>query len=138
MINTAYRNTRVSDGQTIVSYDNGACTNLNYTVYSSCDDCKAVLVFTSDGKKVSRLMNVTDNQKLNQSWSILQLQSDYHALAFDYAKKFIGFDGDSLTLSQDYYKSVNSVIENFFMLTPESLKHEDYDFIQLFHISNKL
>ena len=89
----------VSDDQTIVSYDNGACTNLNYTVYSSCDDCEAVLVLTSDGRKVSQLMNVTDNQRLNQSWSILQSQSDYHALAFDYVKKLLNLTPGSWYIS---------------------------------------
>ena len=131
---TTYSNTRVR-------YENGVCKNLNYTVYSSCEECEAVLVLTSDGRKVSQLMNVTDNQRLNQSWSILESQPDYHALAFDYAKRLITVNNDSIFISQENYdKIVNSVIDNFFTLTPETLQEEyiDYNHSKLLYIPNKL
>ena len=128
---TAYSNTIVPDR---VRYENGVCKNLKYTVYSSCEECEAVLVLTSDGRKVSQLMNVTDNQRLNQSWSILESQPDYHALALDYAKRLIIVNDYSLFLSEEYDKIVNSVIDNFFTLT---LQYEDY-YNQLSHIPNKL
>ena len=80
---TTYSNAIVPDR---VRYDNGVCKNLNYTVYSSCEECEAVLVLTSDRRKVSQLMNDTDNHRFNQSWSILESQPDY---AFDYARRLI-------------------------------------------------
>ena len=132
---TTYSNTIVPDR---VRYDNGVCKNLNYTVYSSCEECEAVLVLTSDERKVSQLMNVTDNQRLSQSWSILESQPDYHALAVDYAKRLITVNDDSLSLSQEYDKIVNSVIDNFFKITPETLQYEDYNYHQLLYVRNKL
>ena len=132
---TTYNNTIVPDR---VRYDNGLYKNLNYTVYSSCEECEAVLVLTSEGRKVSQLMNVTDNQRLNQSWSILESQPDYHALALDYAKRLITVTNRNLFLSQEYDKIVNSVIDNLFTLTPQTLQYGDYNKNQLSYISNKL
>ena len=72
VIDTAHNNATVSRDQMGVSYDNGACSNLNYTVYSSCEECKVALILTSDGRKVSQLKTSIDNQRLIKSWSILQ------------------------------------------------------------------
>ena len=68
-IDPEYSNVMVLDDQKRVTYDNGACSNLKYTLYSNCENCEAVLVLTSDGRKISHLMNVTDNQRLNNSMS---------------------------------------------------------------------
>ena len=136
---TTYNDIAVQFDQKRVRYDNGVCKNLKYTLNSSCDKCEAVLVLTPDGKKISKLMNVTDNQRLNQSWFILQSQSDYHALAFYYAKKLITVFEDHLFLSEQYTDVINSVIDKFFTLTPEHIRRLiDTNPYELKYIRNKL
>ena len=129
----------VSDDQKRVIYHNDVCKKLEYTVYSSCEDCDAVLVLTSDGRMVSQPMNIAENQKLNQSWSILQSEPDYHELAFRYAQELIAVLGLQLYISEEYDEVVNSVINNFFTLTPEDIEtYIDNFTIQNITFHNKL
>ena len=129
----------VKTNQKRISYDNGACNHLKYTFYSNCEKCEAVLVLTSDERKVSQMMNINNNQRINQSWSILQSQPDYHALAFKYAKKLLIVNDHKIYFSKDYDNVINSVIDNFFTLTPENLQYNrDLNNNQLLHIPNKL
>ena len=134
-MDTEYNNISVQTDQLRVRYDNGECKHLEFTLYSSCEKCEAVLVLTSDGRKVSQLMNITDNQKLNKSWSILQSQPDYRALALGYAQKLITVDG---TLTENYDGVINSVIANFFMITPEKIQFANLNNDQIASVSNKL
>ena len=130
-IDPEYSNVMVLDDQKRVTYDNGACSNLKYTLYSNCENCEAVLVLTSDGRKISHLMNVTDNQRLNNSWSILQSQPDYHAIALYYTHTI-------LTVSE-YDDIINSVIDNFFTLTPENAEDIINEFgVHFTNFRNKL
>ena len=130
VMNIEYNNNiSVETDQLRVRYDNGECKHFVYTLYSSCEKCEAVLVLTADGRSVSQVMNITDNHKLNKSWSILQSQPDYHAIASEYIQKLISVNitrdegdvHDFFFLSGDYDDVINSVINNFFTLTPENI-----------------
>ena len=120
------------------SCENGMCKKLNYILNSTCEECEAVLVLTSDGRKVSELIDITENQRLNRSWSILQSEPDYHALAWRYVQKFIIIKDFIPHISRKYDDFANSLIENFFVLSPEPLPKLSIDHHSLKSIFNKL
>ena len=51
-------------------FENGPCKNLNYTFYTNCVNCKAVLVLKTDNAKVLDIMTTEDNDKLNYTWNV--------------------------------------------------------------------
>ena len=61
----------VLNEQQIVQYENKGCKPFNFTVYSTCGDCMAKLVLTTDGREVSKVMTIADNAKLRSIWSIV-------------------------------------------------------------------
>ena len=70
----------ISQTQSWVLFKNGACQNLNYTVFSSCDICKTVLMLTPDQRKVPQPSHSNFNEKLKIAWS--KLLSDEICLYF--------------------------------------------------------
>ena len=124
-------NFSVQTNQKSMSYKNGPCSNLNYTLYSNCEECEAVFVLTSN-TNISNKMNATDNRRLNHSWSILHSEPDYHALAVYYVQKLIT-GGVIPHLSVEYNDIINSVIDNFF-----TFSNEHFDIYQLQFIQNKM
>ena len=69
--------TSVKAGQSSVLLENGPCTNLNYTFYTNCVDCKGVLVLKIDNAKVLDIMTTEDNDKLNYTWNVDIFSSEF-------------------------------------------------------------
>ena len=63
----------LKEGQSSVLFKNGPRTNLNYTFYTNCIDCQAVLVLKTDNAKVLEIMTTEDNQKLNYTLNAIRL-----------------------------------------------------------------
>ena len=55
-------------GQSGVLFSNGPCKHLNYTFYTNCVECNAVLILKTDNAKVINIMTTDDNHKLNYTW----------------------------------------------------------------------
>ena len=62
----------LKEGQSSVLFKNGPCTNLNYTFYTNCVECKAVLILKTDNAKVLEIMTTEDNQKLNYTLNAIR------------------------------------------------------------------
>ena len=78
---------------------NDGCAKLSYKVISTCENCETVLVPTSDEREVSQFLDSVDYQRLNQSWSILQSEPDYHKLLLEYIRKCFTVKNYSLYIS---------------------------------------
>ena len=129
-------NSSVQSDQKRLSYRiNDGCAKLSYKAISSCENCKAVLVLTSDEREVSQFLDSVDHQRLNQSWSILQSEPDYHQLILEYIRKLL------TVLENGYpvlsYDILDSVIDGFFTVSPAEL-NITYSLDSATNISNKL
>ena len=56
--------------QSSVLFNNGPCMTLDYTFYTNCIDCKAVLVLKTDNAEVSHIMTTETNRKLKYFWNM--------------------------------------------------------------------
>ena len=98
------------------------CSNLKYTIFSQSEESAAVLVLTHDNREISHLMNEEDNQKINNTWEILNKMPNYKTLAniicdfidFTYPRHFtVKYNESKL--------SGNRTIENFNKFTTASI-----------------
>ena len=72
----------LEQGQQSTLVDNGKCTDLRYTLYTSGgENCTALLILKTNNVEVLQPMNTDDNHKLRHSWTILNEESDYVTLA---------------------------------------------------------
>ena len=119
-----------------MGYNGGMCKLLNYTLFSDCEDCKTALVLTVDRKKVFKLMHVNDNDRLNESWHILQSVPDYNELAAYFFHEFFKHDKNAeiqFVFTKAYYTAINKTIDDFFMISSEK-----YDISHPEILKNKL
>ena len=114
-------NASLSKEQQIVQYNNTTCKHFRFKVYSSYQACEAKLVLTTDDREVAKSMNVEDNSKLNESWSILLSEGDYNTLANNYI------------LIQAYDTNFTSnTIDNFFTVFVENYQTRNFKYILRF------
>ena len=107
-----------------VALQNSACSNVDYTIYSSCDTCDTIFVLSPDQKEVSQNADLHLNNKLRNTWSQLMSEPNYADLAARYIKKFILYDapGDTYYLNkEEYSRTVNSTIEDFYTVNSGTL-----------------
>ena len=72
----------LEEGQRSRVVDNGKCTDLDFTLYTSgSENCTATLALKTSNAEVLEPMNTDDNHKLNNSWAILNENPNYHELA---------------------------------------------------------
>ena len=107
------------------------CSNLEYTISTQDEESQAVLVLTTDNRDVSHLMVEDDNQAIANTWEELNREPNYNTFASKVIRKFI--HSTNRTLTNEYYNSINRVIENFYKFTPEYQRN----FNKYYNIINK-
>ena len=117
----------ISQTQSWVPFKNGACQNLSYTIFSSCNACETVLVLTPDQRKVPQSPNSNFNEKLKKSWSNLLSDGNYHILTKYFIDKFGRFSKFLGTVhftfyAEKYEKAVHETIKDFYTVTTEPHK----------------
>ena len=104
-----------------VAVEHGQCSNLEYTIFSQSEESTAVLVLTHDNRDISYLMNEEDDQKITNSWEILNKEPNYKTLAQDIICDFIDFQQWPRQFTIKYNESGNRTIENFYVFTPADI-----------------
>ena len=132
-------NSSVQSDQKRLSYRiNDGCAKLSYKAISSCENCKAVLVLTSDEREVSQFLDSVDYQKLNRSWSILQSEPDYHKLVLEYTPKLFTILSGDLYITKQYHNILDSVIDGFFTISPADIEIKSIQHSLIIGFYNKL
>ena len=115
------------EDQRYVSFKNGACSNINYTLYSSCDICEAVLVLTPNRQNISQYPGPNFNEKLRNTWSQLLLDGNYNHLAMKFIWRFITYQHDDplavalIFHREEYNRALTQVIEDLYISSPGSI-----------------
>ena len=106
-----------------IAVEHRQCSNLKYTIFSQSEESAAVLVLTHDNRDISQLMNEEDNQKINNTWEILNEMPNYKTLAKNIQCDFIDFTNTRhFTVKYNESKlSGNRTIENFYKFTNASI-----------------
>ena len=61
----------LKEEQSSVLFSNGPCADLKYTIYTNCEECKAVLVLKTNNANVLNIMTTEDNKRLNYTWHFI-------------------------------------------------------------------
>ena len=106
-----------------IAVEHSQCSNHKYTIFSQSEESAAVLVLTHDNRDISHLMNEEDNQKINNTWEILNKMPNYKTLAKNIICDFIDFTKPRhFTVKYNESKlSGNRTIENFYKFTNASI-----------------
>ena len=113
-INTSF-DVELAPGQNVTSVDQSQCSNIEYTIFSENEGSEAVLVLTAGDTDVSYTLDESVNLEIENSWNILNSNSNYVFVAHDILKKFTK-DGH---FTKAYYDSLepgssNRTIKNFY------------------------
>ena len=112
-----------------IAVEHSQCSNLEYTIFSQSEKSAAVLVLTHNNREISHLMNEEDNQKITNSWEVINKELNYKTLAQDIICDFIDLtdyespwqftikynesnQSDNLTI-KDFYKFTIAVVKGF-------------------------
>ena len=137
-LHTPYTTAHIVQKQDSITVERSQCSDLEYTIFSQSEAPSAVLVLTHDNKEISRLMNEEDNQKITNSWVILNKELNYKTLAQDIICDFIDFNRWELTIKyNESNQSGNRTIEDFYKFTIASLKHLYGDYCRIEFIQTK-
>ena len=117
----------ISQTQSWVPFKNGACQNLNYTMFSSCIGCEAVLVLTPDQSKVPQSPDPSFNEKLKNTMSKLSSDGSYHTLANNFIDEFGKTENAFGSIRYIFYtdkyeRAANETIKDFYTVTTEPHK----------------
>ena len=123
--------------------EHSQCSNLEYTIFSQSEECKAVLVLTHDNRDISLLMNEADNQEITNTWEILSAEPNYKTLAQDVICDFIDFSNSNwpyptpFTVESNQFG--NHTIKHFYKFTPAPIDiQNDSYYCQTKFIQTKL
>ena len=107
-----------------IAVEHSQCSDLEYTIFSQSEESTAVLVLTHDNKEISHLMNEEDNQKITNSWEVINKELNYKTLAQDIICDFIDFTSSSWQHIKynESKESDNRTIEDFYKFTTALLK----------------
>ena len=114
----------LDEGQQSTFVDNGKCTDLRYTLYTSeVEHCTAILTLKTNNAEVFEPMNTDDNRKLNHSWAILNEEPNYHELASQVLSETIAVKGQMLTpyLTNNYSEIHMHTINNFLKFSSDAV-----------------
>ena len=83
---------------------------------SSCDNCEASLILTTNPYRVITNESVTINEQLRKTWTLLISEADYNKQAKKYITKYFSTDCDGLylQLTDEYKKEINDTIKGFY------------------------
>ena len=116
--------TFASEKQRWVSFEGGACSNINYTINSTCDTCMAVLVLTTDQKMVFNNSDPSMNIKLRNTWSKLLSNMNYSQLAMQYISRFVEIESRVSFNTKLYKQMLSEMFEDFFIVTPGNITNQ--------------
>ena len=119
----------MEEKQYSIAVENSQCSNLEYTVFSQSEDLEAVLVLTQDNREISNLMNEEDNQKITNSWEILNKEPNYKTLAQESLCDFLVFNynPEFTTKYNESNQSGNRTIEDFYKFAaPVIMSHFEH------------
>ena len=115
--------------------EHSQCSNLEYTIFSQSEECKAVLVLTHDNRDISHLMNEADNQKITNKWEILSAEPNYKTLAQDVICDFIDFSNSNWPYPTPFTVKYNEsnqfgnhTIKHFYKFTPAPIDIQNYSY----------
>ena len=117
----------IGEGQSSVEFKKGPCTNLKYTFYTNCVDCKVILILQTDNAKVLDIMTTEDNHKLNYTLNLLK------------SNALNSITEDGLLRDEDFRDSLTAnTVDNFITFTEKdklAFPKEIYEYPLYFNIS---
>ena len=108
----------LDQGQQSILVSSSNCTNLNYTLYSSEENGTAVLILQTDNADILHPMSSDYNHKVQQSWTILNREPNYHKLAIQIIKDLTKDDKYGYITNNNYSEMINHTIKNFLKFSP--------------------
>ena len=114
----------LAKGQQTSEVSKNNCENLNYTLYTKYENCKAILVLNTDNSKVLQPMTIEDNHKVNKSWKILNKNPNYHELA-SYLISEVNAEYNA-TPSGDHTELSMHTIQNFLKFTSRVICYQNF------------
>ena len=105
-------------GQQSILVSSSKCTNLNYTLYSSEENGTAVLILQTSDADILQPMSSDYNHKVQQSWTILNREPNYHKLAIQIINDSFEYGEDHVIITNNYSEMINHTIKNFLKFSP--------------------